>query len=318
MNNKTKKIFMDIILVVCIVSFLLSAVFLLEYYLIVPTGEKKVYEELRVENLKLEELIEAETPISQLKPDYSEALKINDETVGWVRISGTEIDYPVVQHPDDANLDADNYYYLNHNFKRKRSVGGAVFLDYRNDSANLDTNTVLWGHNVYHKQNKEPIFSDLVNYENVEFYKKHPIIEFNTLENYYQWKICAVFVTNQESKDDNGYVFNFFYPFLDGENFNGYVDEINKRTLYNTGVDIVEGDKFITLVTCYRGLDLPDYRAPSYIVVVARQVRENEEINVDVENVAINDNPKYPQLYYDKYGLTNPYIDDEKWYPTEV
>ena len=109
MNNKTKKIFMDIILIVCIVSFLLSAVFLLEYYLIVPTGEKKVYEELRVENLELEELIEAETPISQLKPNYSEALKINDETVGWVRISGTEIDYPVVQHPDDANLDAWTY-----------------------------------------------------------------------------------------------------------------------------------------------------------------------------------------------------------------
>lgn len=318
MSNKAKNIVRNIILVICIISFLGSAVFLLQYYLILPQSEKNVYEDLREINSKMEQEIDPNIPISQLKPDYSAAIEINDETIGWVKIPGTSINYPVVQHPDDANLGADNYYYLNHNFEKKRSIGGAVFLDYRNNATTLDSNTIIWGHNVYNKNRMEPILSDLDQYEDVNFYKEHPIIEFNTLEKFYKWKICAVFVTNQKEKDDNGYVFNFFYPHINGENFDGYINEINKRTLYHTGVDVNKDDKFLTLITCYRGFDTSDYRAPSYIVVVARQVRENEETTVDTSAVTPNKNPKYPQIYYDKYGLTNPYINDEKWYPAEV
>ena len=318
MSNKVKNIIRNIILVICIITFLCSSVFLLQYYLIVPTSEKNVYEDLREINSQNQQNMDSNIPISQMKPDYSAAIAINNETVGWVRIPGTSIDYPVVQHPDDSKLNADDYYYLSHNFEKKYSIGGAVFLDYRNDATTLDSNTVVWGHNVYNKKRMEPILSDLDQYEDIDFYKEHPVIEFNTLENFYKWKICAVFVTNQKQSDDNGYVFNFFYPHINGKNFEGYKNEINKRTLYNTGVDFNENDKFLTLITCYRGFDTSDYRAPSYIVVVARQVRENEEATVDVSVASLNKNPKYPQIYYDKYGLSNPYINDEKWYPTEV
>ena len=51
---------------------------------------------------------------------------------------------------------------------------------------------------------------------------------------------------------------------------------------------------------------------PSYIVVVARQVREGEDVTVDTSAAFKNSNPKYPQIYYDKYGLANPYFNDEK------
>ena len=318
MSSKAKKIIRNIILIICIITFVSSASFLLYYYLIIPTGEKNVYADLREANSEVEAQLDTDIHSSQLKPDYSAALEINDETVGWLRIPGTSIDYPVVQHPDDEKVSADYYYYLSHNFEKKRSIGGAVFLDYRNNATSLDSNTIVWGHNVYNRRNLEPILSDLDKYEDIDFYKDHPVIEFNTLENFYKWKIYAVFATNQMQVDDNGYVFNFFYPNISGGNFEGYINEVNKRTLYHTGVDVKDDDKFLTLITCYRGFDTSDYRAPSYIVVVARQVREGEDATVDTSVAVKNNNPKYPQIYYDKYGLANPYIYDKKWYPLEV
>ena len=137
---------------------------------------------------------------------------------------------------------------MDHNFEQKSEYRGAIFMDYRNDAIDLDANTIIYGHNSYDGK----VFSDLAQYDDIEFYKEHPVIEFNTLERCYKWKIYAVIITNQVPTEDNGYVFNFIYPHMEGPNFNGYIQELNKRTLYFTGVDIKEGDRILTLSTCYK------------------------------------------------------------------
>ncbi len=309
MNDNKKKIIKTVVLVFCIIVFLVSAVFigksLYEKY-----KEDKLLDDLRgqVENTEPEEII-----ITEPKPDYSEALAINPETIGWIKIPGTNVDFPVTQHPDDANHPVSQNYYLTRTFEGKHSVYGSIYMDYRNDPVEFDTNTIIYGHNGYN----DKVFSDVAKYDDFEFYKAHPVIEFNTLEKYYKWKICAVFITNSSAKDDNGYAFNYLYPYLDGENFEGYIKEIQKRSLYNTGVDIQPDDKLLTLSTCSRNLDIPGYRANVRIAVVARAVRYGEDETVDVSKATKNESPKYPQLYYNKYGLTNPYKNDERWYPED-
>ncbi len=302
MEKKNNGVVKKVILIVCIVAFLVSSAFLTKYF-IDKHNSQQVFNDLTNQS--------SDVPTTEeKKPDYSSIVEKNPETVGWISIPSvdeTKINFPVLQT-------VDNEYYMTHNFENKYEYRGTIFMDYRNDPVNLDSNTIIYGHNAY----DGTVFSNLDKYEDIEFYKKHPIIEFNTLEKYITWKIYAVFITNRLPNEDNGYVFNYIYPHMEGPNFNGYISEINKRTLYFTGVDIQEGDKLLTLSTCNRSLDLPGYRAQGGIVIVARAVRPGEDATVDTSRAYVNENPKYPQIYYKKHGIENPFKNDKKWYPVEV
>ena len=61
---------------------------------------------------------------------------------GWIKVDGTDIDYPFVQTTD-------NSYYLNHSFTKEENKSGWIFLDYRNNINNLDKNTIIYGHSRY-------------------------------------------------------------------------------------------------------------------------------------------------------------------------
>lgn len=294
-----------ILLVICILVFLFSASLVVKHF--VELKENRDYYE-KIQNLVTEESTEVEQT-----PDYSSVIKVNTDTVGWIKVPNTNIDYPVVQF-------ANNDYYLNHDFDKKYNYRGAIFMDYRNNPTDLDANTIIYGHNCYDKT----MFSELDQYEKIDFYKKTPVFEYNTLEKSYKWKIYAVFITNAEASEDNGYVFNYIYPYMDGENFNGFIEEVNKRRLYVTGVDINDEDKMLVLSTCVRTLDTVNnygkttYRADARLVILARAVRDGESAEVDTSKAYVNKNPKYPQLWYDNKNIENPFKNDEKWYPQEV
>lgn len=292
-----------VILVICVIVFIFSASLIVKHF--VDLKENKDYYE------KIQEMVTDET--ENTPPDYSSVVKLNTDTVGWIKVPNTNIDYPVVQF-------VNNDYYLNHDFDKKYNYRGAIFMDYRNNPTDLDANTIIYGHNCYDKT----MFSELDQYEKLDFYKEHPVFEFNTLEKSMQWKIYAVFITNAEAHEDNGYIFNYIYPYMDGENFNGFIEEVNKRRLYETGVDITDDDKMLVLSTCVRTLDTVNkygkttYRADARLVVLARAVRDGEGATVDTSMASVNPNPKYPQLWYDNNKTENPYKNDEKWYPKEV
>ena len=260
-----------------------------------------------------EQIQELVTDAPEQTPDYDSVVKVNTDTVGWIKVPNTNIDYPVVQY-------INNDYYLNHDFDKKYNYRGAIFMDYRNNPTDLDANTIIYGHNCYDKT----MFSELDQYEKIDFYKKTPVFEFNTLTKCYKWKIYAAFITNADPDEDNGYVFNYIYPYMDGENFNGFIEEVNKRRLYVTDVDITDDDKMLVLSTCVRTLDTVNkygkttYRADARLVIVARALRDGESAEVDVSKAYVNKNPKYPQLWYDNKNIENPFKDEEKWYPQEV
>lgn len=248
----------------------------------------------------------ADTVSTSEASKYQSYIDRNNDFVGYIKIDGTDIDYPVVQGED-------NEFYLTHNFDKKEEERGAIYMSTECNPLSEDFNTVLYGHNWL----DTTMFSELVKYDDIEFYKQHPVIRFDTAYEDRQWKIFAVFITNADENEDNGYVFNYVYPHLGGDNFNGYISEVNKRTLYKTDVDVNSGDKILTLSTCYRGMDTGDYRADARIVVAARLVRNGERANVNTLKTVKNSNPKYPQRYCDIMGIDNRYSNDEYWYPYE-
>ena len=244
--------------------------------------------------------------------NYDELKSINPGFVGWIYVPNTNISLPVVKY-------SDNSFYLKHDFYKKYDYRGTVFMDCRNNEEDFDTSTILYGHNCY----DGTMFSDLEKFKDIEFYKTTPVIEFHTQNSKDKWKVYAVFITSAKKSEDNGYIFNYIYPFLSGENFTGFINEVNKRRLYETDVDITDGDNILILSTCVRDLDIwkngrCTYRADARLVVVSRKLRPGESDSVNVDNININSSPKYPQVWYDKHGIKNPYVNDEKWYPQEV
>ncbi len=236
-----------------------------------------------------------------INPTFGELYAMNQDLVGWVSIDDTDFSYPVVQTDNDT-------FYQNHNFKKVTSPYGTPFLSSKNDSSELDLNNVIYGKNA---EKSPTLFGALEEYRSADYFKANPIINYETLTESYQFKVYAVFITNSAPEQDNGYVFDYTVPNLGTvESFAEYVDQLNQRRLYDTGVDILSTDKLLTLST-----SVDDFEGAN-LVVVGRLVREDESLEIDEDEVETNKSPRYPQVWYDNNGKENPYTSDDNWIPT--
>lgn len=231
----------------------------------------------------------------QLK--YAKLYATNPEFVGYLSADGVGLNLPVVQASDDKK-------YLEKNFRLQNTKYGCPFVTHLNNIDILDQNTVIFGHHM----NNGTIFGTLDKYKTIDGFKKAPVITFNTLYQDYSWKVIAAIVTNAYAKDDNGYIFRYYFTQLSTEeNFAAYLSELSQRSLYDTGVDVLPTDKLLTLSTCSH--EFTDAR----FVVVARLVRPGESTDVDVSRATVNSNPRYPQAWYNKKGKDNPYKNAFQW-----
>ena len=232
----------------------------------------------------------------QLK--YAKLYATNNDFVGYLEAKGVNLSLPVVQTNNDDT-------YLEKNFYGQSTKYGCPFVTYLNNIEPLDLNTIIFGHHM----NDKTIFGALDHYKSIDGFKSAPVITFNTLYKNYKWKVIAAFITNAEEKDDNGYVFQYYFTSLSTqERFSAYLNELAQRSLYDTGVDVLPTDKLLTLSTCSH--EFEDAR----FVVVARLVRPGESTEVDTSKVAVNSNPRYPQAYYTAKKLTNPFYNASRWY----
>ena len=246
--------------------------------------------------------------LDEFKPLYA----FNSDTIGWLRVPNTSIDTVVVQHDEDDGYNAD-YHYLKNDFYGNHTRFGNIFLDYRCKKYRLSKNTIIYGHTT---AGQEQAFYDLVKYQDMAFFKENPIIEYSTLYNNYKWKVFAVFVTSINASDDGGYVFNYIYPDMSDSNLEGYLDQVNERTLYNTGVDVKSTDSILTLSTCSYNFNVGSTKITSRLVVVARLLRDGESEGIDTSLVKDNPNYRRPQRWYDLKGKSNPYKSSVKWTPS--
>lgn len=170
--------------------------------------------------------LEAIKKIEELRKEYP-------SIVGWIRVGGTEIDYPIVKG-------SDNDYYLNHNYKDEYNVFGAIFMDYRNKENFSDQNTIVYGHNNVRAGN----FKDLHKYEEEGFFAEDRFIEIYSLDGYKKYKAFAVYNASPYDKFRSP-----SYSEEDGEDLLRYIREKN----------IFSGDlpskleDILTLQTCSPG-----------------------------------------------------------------
>ncbi len=223
------------------------------------------------------------TGSGQVSAAAEEMLKINPDTVGYICIEGTEIDFPVVQSDD-------NEAYLKTAFDGSSNKAGTVFLDYRNilTASKRSDNLVLYGHN----QKDRTMFGSLKDYKkNLEHYRNHPVITFNSNYTSDTYKIFAYFVTEvSPEQTSDGYVFDYhnYLDLSDRNVYNDFIDNIYERTQIITSVDVKYGDEFLTLSTCSNEFE------PSRFVIFARKVRKGEDTSTDTSSAYINPNAREP------------------------
>lgn len=172
-------------------------------------------------------------PLIQVK--FDELIKKNNDTVGWINVNHTNINYPFVQT-------SDNEYYLNHSYDKSKSDAGWVFLDFRNHKNLSDKNNVLYAHSRLDKT----MFGSLSNVLKKSWYdnKDNHVIKISTPNEDSLWQIFSVYVIKEET-------YYITTSFKDDEEYQNFLDTIKKRSKYNFNTSLNTNDKILTLSTCY-------------------------------------------------------------------
>lgn len=192
--------------------------------------------------------------VIMLLPEYAYLYMMNTDIVGWMRIDGTIINYPVMQTPDQKD------YYLHRNFEGKYSSAGCLYVREECDVNKPSDNLTIYGH----KKNDGTMFAALHNYKKKSFWEDNKYITFDTLTEHHTYEIMSVFITTASIGE--GFDYHLFVDAYTEDQFNDFVSTCKDLALYETGVEAEYGDKFITLSTCDFG------RTNGRLVVVAKRV----------------------------------------------
>ena len=244
-KNKHKQIILNIIKIILILIILGTIIYFAMFFVDQNKAKdlskniQKYKPEINISESAEKNTSEEEKPkiITAYNKEYSkmfsELKKINNETVGWITIKGTNIDYPVVKHTD-------NDYYLNKDFENNNNRYGWLFMDYRNTTPTLGQNTIIYGHD-----SGGVMFGNLYKVLYRKWYtnKNNQKITFNTENETATWQIFSIYKIDTTS--------DYLQTTFTGNEFQNFINMITKRSIYNFNVNVSNNDKILTLSTCH-------------------------------------------------------------------
>ena len=166
--------------------------------------------------------------------DFNELLKKNKDTVAFIHMENTNINYPVVQTNN-------NEYYLKHAFNKSSNSAGWVFMDYRNNVNNLSDNTVIYGHGRLDKT----VFGSLKDSLNKSWQKNKDnyAIWLSTPKENMVWQIFSIYTIQSES-------YYITTSFNSQESKQKWLDTMKGRNTAINTTNVNINDKILTLSTC--------------------------------------------------------------------
>ncbi len=182
-----------------------------------------------------------------------------EDVVGWLRVEGTNIDYPVIYNTAEVNMDQLDY----------------DFVWTNSDDEQLGNRELILGHNVLNVS-KQPIITDkthtrfeqLMSFIYYDFAKENQYIQYSINGENYLYKIFAVgFIKNKDMQ--------YYDKFYTKKKLKDYIEQAKKDSFYQYKVDVSEEDDILSLVTCTR---FYGYEANIDFKIDARRVRKYENI----------------------------------------
>lgn len=165
--------------------------------------------------------------------NFNELKKKNPDTVGWIKVDGTKVNYPIVQTTD-------NKYYLNHSFNKSKNSGGWVYADFRANFTEFGKNTIIYAHNLTNRT----MFGSLVETQKSYWYtnSNNRYIKISTPTSNTVWAIFSTYTIEP--------TIDYLKTNFEINNFNDFINTMKSRSIYNFGIEVTENDKILTLSTC--------------------------------------------------------------------
>lgn len=249
---KWKNFCFFIILNTCIVIVILSSIKIAKWYIeSKETTEqiKTILEETpikEIEDTEKTEIIENNNleennpykdyiKMNLINVDFKSLNTENSSTIGWIKVNGTDINYPFVQAKD-------NKYYLNHSFNKTYNNAGWIFMDYRNSIDKLDKNTIIYGHG----RSDGTMFGTLKNVLSKDWLNNvnNYVVRMSTEQENTLWQIFSIYRIETTS-DYLQTTFN------SSDEFKEFSNMIIKRSAFNFNTSVSKNDKILTLSTCF-------------------------------------------------------------------
>ena len=260
-KTKRKKLIYNICIGILGVIFVGCGIYLAKYYYDTSKSEKRfdelesmIIEEASEENYdntnsennentdkensdKTIEYVEINGVFVQKK--FSKLYEANPDFIGWLKIEGTDINYPVMQSLYDEQ------YYINRDFDKKYSGCGSLFVDTDSDVAYSD-NVIIYGHNM----ESGKMFHDLLKYDDEDFYKEHKYITFDTIYGDGKYEIIACIRSQIYPEDSDEFKYYNFFNANKIQEYDDYVKNVKALTPYEITASASYGEQLITLSTC--------------------------------------------------------------------
>ena len=233
MKGKRRKI----LFAVCVIVAGIAIGYLILYYTRLAKNEKK-YEEVKKEVVKEEVKEEQQQGDTYTSPiDFAKLQEQNPDVYAWIEIPGTNVNYPILQHPTD------DVYYLDHTIDGTAGLPGSIYTESCNYKDFSDFNTVIYGHDM----RDGTMFKDLHKYEDAEFLKEHPEVIIYTPEKKFVYRIFAAVVYSDMHIMEG-------YNFLLESERQAFLDSIyesrDMRNSIDESVEVTPENRIITLSTC--------------------------------------------------------------------
>lgn len=196
--------------------------------------------------------------------EYSKKDTDEYSTIGWLRVQGTNIDYPVIYAPDyDFNSKTDDFVWNeidSDQLLNRVTISGHNIL-------NLSTNPLITDKN--HKR-----FEQLMSFLYTDFVKDNKYIQYTFGGEEYLYKIFSVSFVEEKNLDF------FVEDDYSKKKMDTYIQQSLKDSFFKFDIDVKNDDKIISLITCTR---MYGYGSSKMFRVDARLTRKDElNTNYDV------------------------------------
>ena len=227
-NKRYKKVILNIIIYMILLFVLIySGIKIFKWYKD-KTNNNKIVEQIK-STVIVEDKNEEEYTV-----DFDKLKEQNDETVAWIKVNNTNVEYPVVRSTN-------NSFYLNHSFDKSKNSAGWIFADYKNKFDNTDKNIVIYGHNM----RDGSMFGSMKNILNSEWYDNEENTNI-TLYTENEKSIYKVFSIYKIESED----YYIKTEFSNNNEFEKFIETLKKRSIKKFNIDISKEDSILTLSTC--------------------------------------------------------------------
>lgn len=210
--------------------------------------------------------------------------ELNGDVVAVITIHGSILRHPVVQSPEKGEG-----FYLYHDLNLKPNSHGVPFLTLGSDLNGDGGNAIIYGHNIIWTKPQD-IFCDLVNYEDIDYYKEHPVIEIITEKGTAKYLIFSYAL--MDTSDPDAFVYWENTDWESEEEFQSYMEEMERRNWLDVNIPYSSRDSFLTISTCSKELA---HSGTNRMVIMAKRLAVGEDYEIYTMNAEMRKNPYLPE-----------------------